>query len=131
MKEATIAIGEILMKRREQAGLGPTEVAELLGVNRKQIYRYEEDKQNPDIDKLKKLSTIYKCDLFRDISEKYGLPGVSEEAKISSVEKYLNTIQDNLNEFKKTVTGWKVNSDESQKNTRRPPGARGGRRFQE
>jgi predicted transcriptional regulator len=114
MKEELIIIGDLLKKRRDEAGFGPSEVADVLKIDRKQVYRYEKDEQYPDVDKIKKLSDLYKCDLFGDIAKKYGLQDNSNDNRIEVVEQYLESIQSKIGEFKEKISSWKVNSDDPQ-----------------
>lgn len=115
MKEPNSLLGELLKIRRDEAGLGISEVAEKLDLDRKQIYRYEAGEQYPDIDRLKTMSDLYKCDLFGDISKLYGFPSIENKSRKEVIEQFLESIQGKIEEVKKVISTWSTNSDDPRK----------------
>lgn len=85
-------IGERLQTLRKKAGYSQEQVAEMLGLSRQAISKWESGQGKPEIDNIVKLTEIY------NVSADYILLGTEKEASVSvPVKKELS------HEYKKAI----------------------------
>lgn len=51
------------MAARENAGYAPEELAQLLGINAKTLWQYEQYRRRPNCAVLKRIAALLKCDI--------------------------------------------------------------------
>jgi transcriptional regulator with XRE-family HTH domain len=93
-------IGQIIKKLRSDRHLSQQQLADILGVHRKTIAFYEQNKSQPPADILQKMASIFEVSYDDLLSGKSDFPGVTVKDKT-----LIPTFQeiDNLSEMSKDV----------------------------
>jgi len=89
-----MTLGEKLSKLRKESGYTQEQFAEILGVSRQSISKWESDMAYPETDKLIKIGKIFECSmdylLKEDVTEKQGLQLAEKYSIWNSFEKQLH-----------------------------------------
>ncbi len=95
-------IGERILKLRKEKGLSQEEVANIIGVSRQTISKWETGESNPDFDKIVPL-----CDLY-NISTDELIRGESNSNVEKNIEKENSELkEENIEEPKKEIISYK------------------------
>lgn len=78
MDETTDGLGERLYDLRTKAGYSQEQLAELLGVSRQAVSRWEVGQGKPEIDNVVKLAQIYRVSVDYVLTGEQRVPSVSE-----------------------------------------------------
>lgn len=76
-----MTLGERIQRGRKEAGLSQEELAELLGVSRQAVSKWENDSGYPEMEKMIRLSQIYQVSLDYLVGNEHGLSDEGPETK--------------------------------------------------
>lgn len=76
-----MTLGERIQRGRKEAGLSQEELAELLGVSRQAVSKWENDSGYPEMEKMIRLSQIYQVSLDYLVGNEHGLSDEVSETK--------------------------------------------------
>lgn len=76
-----MTLGQRIQKSRKESGLSQEELAELLGVSRQAISKWENDNGYPEMEKMIRLSQIYQVSLDYLVGNEQTQPDENESAK--------------------------------------------------
>ena len=79
-----MTLGEKIAKQRKELNYTQEQLADILGVSRQSISKWESDIAYPETDKLVKMGKLFECSmdylLNEDISEKHGIQPTEKES---------------------------------------------------
>ena len=79
-----MTLGEKIAKQRKELNYTQEQLADILGVSRQSISKWESDIAYPETDKLIKMGKLFECSmdylLNEDISEKQGIQPTEKES---------------------------------------------------
>ena len=89
-----MTLGEKLSKLRKEYNYTQEQLADILGVSRQSISKWESDIAYPETDKLIKMGKLFECSmdylLNEDITEKKGLQPTEKESIWDKLKKHLH-----------------------------------------
>ena len=90
-----MSLGEKIREQRKQAGLSQEQLADILGVSRQSISKWESDIAYPETDKLIELGKLFDCSmdylLKEDVIEKNGAQASGFTEKVEEISKKVMT----------------------------------------
>lgn len=98
-KERKVMLGEMMKTLREQRKMTQKEVAQLLNINQASYAQYERGENAPSVEKLVRLSFIFKCPT--DILLQRNVFFHGKEAMLNA----LNGWENDMNEAEKKING--------------------------
>ena len=90
-----MTLGEKIAKQRKEQNYTQEQLADILGVSRQSISKWESDVAYPETDKLIKLGKVFDCSmdylLMDDVTEKGGVQGSEFSEKVEEISRRVIT----------------------------------------
>ena len=90
-----MSLGEKIREQRKQAGLSQEQLADILGVSRQSISKWESDIAYPETDKLIELGKLFDCSmdylLKEDVTEKSDVQASGFTEKVEEISRKVMT----------------------------------------
>ena len=101
-----MTLGEKIAKQRKEQNYTQEQLADILGVSRQSISKWESDVAYPETDKLIKLGKVFDCSmdylLKDDVTEKSGVQGSDFSEKVEGISRRVIT-EKNKGKLKKIL----------------------------